>query len=89
MLIHAGAGNARAAMRVHRCMDKILNYPAHKGPGKTRIVVTCPQTGVVVITRLTYDEMVRPRLQPRLFACACGDTHKLAFAGKIRRRQAS
>ena len=80
-------------MRVYRCMgnimNNILNYPGHKGPDKTRIVVTCPRTGVVVITRLSYDEMVRPRTLPRLFACACGETHKLAFAGKIRRRQAS
>lgn len=53
---------------------------------KTRIVVTCPQTGVVIITRLTYDEMVKPRATPLLFACACGETHKLALAGKIRRR---
>ncbi|MBI1203536.1 MAG: hypothetical protein GC182_13600 [Rhodopseudomonas sp.] len=66
-----------------------MHQPLNAPPDKTRIVVTCPQTGVVVITRLTYDEMISPREQPRLFACACGETHKLAFAGKIRRRQAS
>jgi hypothetical protein len=49
---------------------------------KTRIVVTCPATGVVVITRLTYEEMIRPRVRPMLFACVCGDVHKLAFAGR-------
>jgi hypothetical protein len=49
---------------------------------KTRIVVTCPATGVVVITRLTYEEMIRPRARPMLFACACGETHKLLFAGR-------
>jgi hypothetical protein len=49
---------------------------------KTRIVVTCPATGVVVITKLTYEEMIRPRARPMLFACACGETHKLLFAGR-------
>jgi hypothetical protein len=49
---------------------------------KTRIVVTCPETGVVVITRLTCEQMIKPRIRPMLFACACGDVHKLLFAGR-------
>ncbi len=49
---------------------------------KTRIVVTCPQTGVVVITRLTCEQMLRPRTRPMLFACVCGAVHKLSFGGR-------
>ena len=50
--------------------------------GKTRIVVTCPETGVVVITTIAYEDMVKPRKMPMLFACACGQTHTLRFAGR-------
>jgi hypothetical protein len=51
--------------------------------GKTaRIIVTCPETGVLVITRMTYADMAEPDKRPRYFTCPCGETHKLAFAGK-------
>jgi hypothetical protein len=49
--------------------------------GKTRIIVTCPVTDIVVITGLTYDEVVKPRRDPLLFACPCGETHQLRFGG--------
>jgi hypothetical protein len=49
--------------------------------GKKRIVVTCPVTKIAVITRLTYEEVAEPRQNPRLFACPCGETHQLRFAG--------
>jgi hypothetical protein len=48
---------------------------------KTRIIVTCPRTGVVVITRIVYGDMVTPGKGPKYFVCPCGETHKLAFAG--------
>jgi hypothetical protein len=50
--------------------------------GKLRIVVTCPQTGVVVITNFAYEDMVTPRKRPKYFACPCGETHTLIFAGQ-------
>lgn len=49
--------------------------------GNTRIIVTCPATGIVVITRLTFDEVAKPRLKPLLFTCPCGETHQLQFGG--------
>ena len=49
---------------------------------KPRIVVTCPNTGVVVVTTIAYAEMTKPRKTPMLFKCPCGETHKLAFAGR-------
>jgi hypothetical protein len=48
--------------------------------GKTRIVVTCPQTGVVVITNFAYEDMITPGKSPKYFACPCGETHTLTFA---------
>ena len=55
--------------------------------GKTRIVVTCPQTGVVVITGIAYEDMVTPGKSPKYFACPCGETHTLTFAGRHSRRR--
>jgi hypothetical protein len=49
---------------------------------KPRIVVTCPQTGVVVVTRIAYEDMVTPGKSPKYFTCPCGETHKLIFAGR-------
>jgi hypothetical protein len=50
--------------------------------GKMRIVVTCPETGIAVITSIAYEDMVKPRKGPMLFACPCGETHTLLFAGR-------
>ena len=49
---------------------------------KQRIIVTCPDTGVLAITPLRYEDMVNPRELPILFKCPCGQTHKLTFAGR-------
>jgi hypothetical protein len=50
--------------------------------GKMRIVVTCPETGIAVITGIAYEDMVKPRESPMLFACPCGETHTLVFAAR-------
>lgn len=50
--------------------------------GKQRIIVTCPVTDIAVITKLTYDDVAKPRQSPLLFSCPCGETHKLEFAGR-------
>jgi hypothetical protein len=52
--------------------------------GKTRIVVICPETGIVVITKIAYDDMIEPNKGPHYFACPCGMTHRLSFAGRHR-----
>ena len=49
---------------------------------KPRIIVTCPQTGVTVISNIAYDDLAGPRKKTVFFACACGETHKLVFAGR-------
>ena len=49
---------------------------------KPRIVVTCPQTGVTVISNIAYDDIAGPEKKSIFFRCACGETHKLAFAGR-------
>lgn len=71
---------ARVAARF-QCMEKrrIL-----EGMAKPRIVVTCPQTGVTVISNIAYDDIAGPEKNIVFFACACGETHKLAFAGRHR-----
>jgi hypothetical protein len=60
-----------------------LRLPAHslRMSNKKRIIVTCPVTDVAVITNLTFEEVAKPRQNPLLFACPCGETHKLQFAG--------
>lgn len=50
--------------------------------GKRRIIVTCPVTDIAVITNLAYEDVAKPRQNPLLFACPCGETHKLEFAGR-------
>jgi hypothetical protein len=50
--------------------------------GKPRIIVTCPQTGVAVITNIAYEDVTGPNKKRMFFACACGETHKLLFAGR-------
>lgn len=50
--------------------------------GKPRIIVTCPQTGVAVITNIAYEDIAGPNKKRMFFACACGETHKLLFAGR-------
>ena len=50
--------------------------------GKPHIIVTCPVTGVAVITDIAYADMVEPGRAPKFFRCPCGETHKLRFAGK-------
>ena len=57
--------------------------------GKPRIVVTCPQTGVTVITNIAYEAIAGPQSKTVLFACACGETHKLVYAGKHGDRRAA
>ncbi len=58
---------------------------------KPRIIVTCPVTGIVVITRIDYEDMIGPRDDAMLFSCPCGETHKLEYAGRhadpFKRRQ--
>lgn len=49
---------------------------------KPRIVVTCPQTGVTVISNFAYEDVAGPNTKTLLFACACGETHRLLYAGK-------
>ena len=49
---------------------------------KTRIVVTCPATGIVAITTIAYEDMVDEPKKPRLFSCPCGQMHKITFAGR-------
>jgi hypothetical protein len=49
---------------------------------KPRIVVTCPQTGVTVISNIAYDDIAGPAKKTVFFACPCGETHKLIFAGR-------
>jgi hypothetical protein len=50
--------------------------------GKPRIVVTCPQTGVTVISNFAFEDVAGPNNKTVLFACACGQTHRLIYAGK-------
>jgi hypothetical protein len=49
--------------------------------GKKRIIVTCPTTDIAVITDISYEEVARPRRNPLLFTCPCGEMHRLRFAG--------
>jgi hypothetical protein len=49
---------------------------------KPRIIITCPETGIAVISKISYDDMVAPDSKPMLFKCPCGETHRLMFAGK-------
>ena len=49
---------------------------------KPRIVVTCPTTGVTVISNFAYEDVAGPNCKTMLFACACGETHRLLYAGK-------
>jgi hypothetical protein len=49
---------------------------------KPRIIVTCPQTGVIVISNFAYEDVTGPNNKTVLFACACGETHRLLYAGK-------
>lgn len=49
--------------------------------GKKRIIVTCPVTDIAVITGIAYEDMIKPRRNPMLFACPCGEMHRLRFAG--------
>jgi hypothetical protein len=53
-----------------------------RGMAKPRIVVTCPQTGVTVISNIAYDDVAGPGKKSVFFACACGETHKVVFAGR-------
>jgi len=50
---------------------------------KPRIVVTCPKTGVTVISNFAYEDVARAN-KTVLFACACGETHRLVYAGPHR-----
>ncbi len=52
--------------------------------GKPRIVVTCPKTGVTVISNFAFEDVAGPDHKTVLFACACGDTHRLVYAGPHR-----
>jgi hypothetical protein len=52
--------------------------------GKPRIVITCPQTGVTVISNFAYEDIAGPNHKTVLFACACGETHRLVYAGPHR-----
>ena len=52
--------------------------------GKPRIVVTCPKTGVTVISNFAYEDVAGPNNKTVLFACACGETHRLVYAGPHR-----
>lgn len=48
---------------------------------RPRIIITCPETGIAVISRIAYEDMINPLKAPMDFRCPCGDTHKLVFAG--------
>ncbi|MBS0247017.1 MAG: hypothetical protein JSR61_10380 [Proteobacteria bacterium] len=48
---------------------------------KPRIVITCPETGIAVISRIAYEDMINPLRAPLQFACPCGETHELKFVG--------
>ncbi|MDO8875216.1 MAG: hypothetical protein Q8M24_18410 [Pseudolabrys sp.] len=50
--------------------------------GKPRIVVTCPRTGVTVISNFAYEDVAGPNNKTILFACACGETHRVIYAGR-------
>jgi hypothetical protein len=60
-------------------MEKRRNI---QGMAKPRIVVTCPQTGVTVISNIAYADIAGPGKKSVFFACACGETHKVVFAGR-------
>ena len=49
---------------------------------KPRIIITCPQTGVTVISNFAYADVAGPNNKTVLFACSCGETHRLIYAGK-------
>ena len=49
---------------------------------KQRIIVTCPVTDIAVITNLSFEDVSKPRQNPLLFPCPCGETHKLEFVGR-------
>lgn len=49
--------------------------------GRPRIIITCPDTGIAVISRIAYEDMINPLKAPMSFKCPCGETHKLQFAG--------
>jgi hypothetical protein len=69
---------ARVAARFQRMENRHIV----KGMAKPRIVVTCPQTGITVISNIAYDDIAGPGKKSIFFACPCGETHKLAFAGR-------
>ncbi|MFA6266674.1 MAG: hypothetical protein WC670_13305 [Pseudolabrys sp.] len=46
-----------------------------------RIIITCPETGIAVISRIAYEDMINPLRAPLSFKCPCGETHKLQFDG--------
>ena len=48
---------------------------------KPRIVITCPDTGITVISRIAYEDMINPLRAPLQFKCPCGETHDLKFVG--------
>lgn len=48
---------------------------------KPRIVITCPDTGITVISRIAYEDMINPLRAPLQFKCPCGETHELKFVG--------
>ena len=49
--------------------------------GRPRIIITCPETGIAVISRIAYEDMINPLKAPMDFKCPCGETHKLQFTG--------
>ncbi|RDV02273.1 hypothetical protein [Undibacter mobilis] len=55
--------------------------------GRPRIIITCPETGIAVISRIAYEDMINPLKAPMDFKCPCGETHRLKFAGLQRRRE--
>jgi hypothetical protein len=71
-LTHGARANVTGTWRAFR---------RSSGMDKKRIIVTCPRTGVVVITKIAYDDMITPAKSPKYFNCPCGETHKLVFAG--------
>ena len=41
-------------------------------------------TGVTVISNFAYEDVAGPNNKTVLFACACGETHRLIYAGPHR-----
>src|SRR3569833_3149094 len=48
---------------------------------KPRIVITCPDTGITVISRIAYEDMINPLRAPMQVKCPCGETHELKIVG--------